>query len=293
MEVGRNQAAMTNAYQAQQTNDAKGTSSSKREDAVKEARKAVKSAGVTQSKEYGNVIGEPKLSEKAASYYEELKSKYGDMNFVLVANDSTEGAEQKAAMMPNSNKTVVLIDAEKIEKMAEDEEYRNKYEGIISNAQKELPELAKKLSGMQSVQGFGMRIDDDGKASFFVVSKKNNDAINEKMAQKRADKKEQAKKDAKKAEKKKTEEKLAKKLEERRAKSSELKEDDEDDAVSGIKRHDKSRNDTWNPDDYEVFEADSIDELIRMVEDHEYNFRSNNVMTEQESYIGGMVDFSL
>ncbi len=292
MEVGRNQAAMTNAYQAQQTKETK-TAASKRDAAVNEARKAVKSAGVSESKEYGNVIGEPKLSDKAASYYEELKSKYGDMNFVLVANDSIDGAEKKAAMMPNSNKTVVLIDAEKIEKMAEDEEYRNKYEGIISNAQKELPELAKKLSGMQSVQGFGMRIDDDGKASFFVVSKKNNDAINEKMAQKRADKKEQAKKDAKKAEKKKAEEKLAKQIEERRTKSSELEDDDESGDISGIKKHDKSQGKAWNPDDYEVFEADSIDELLRMVEDHEYNFRSDNVITEQESYIGGMVDFSL
>ena len=75
---------------------------------------------------YGNTVGDPKLSDKAAKYYEQLKKKYSDMDFVLVSNDSVDGAEQKAAKYANANRTMVLIDADKIEKMAEDEDYRKK-----------------------------------------------------------------------------------------------------------------------------------------------------------------------
>ena len=50
---------------------------------------------------YGNTVGDPKLSDKAAKYYEQLKKKYSDMDFVLVSNDSVDGAEQKAAKFAN------------------------------------------------------------------------------------------------------------------------------------------------------------------------------------------------
>ena len=284
MDVGRTTAAMTNAYQSQQAGGTKenGRTKDAKELKAQETAKALKNTGVSNSEAYGKTIGEPQLSEKAAKYYDSLKSKFGDMDFILVANDSKEGAEQKAAMM-GSGKTLVLIDAEKIERMAEDEDYRKKYEGIITMAQKELPELAKQMSGMKSIQGFGMRVDDDGKASFFAVSKKNNDAVNEKMAQKRADKKAQEKKDAKKAEKKKAEEKLKETRESKRAKEKERTE-----------RSDKESNiEDFDPDNYEVLEADSVEELLKLVQDREYNFRSDNVMTPMESLLGGNFDFSL
>ena len=288
MDVGRAADAMTNAYQSQQTgrkkeiNNPREAREKERTAALEEARTAIKSTGVTKSEAYGNTIGEPQLSEKAAKYYESLKEKFGDMDFVLVANDSVDGAEQKAAGM-NTNKTIVLIDAEKIEKMAEDESYRDKYEGIIKNAQSELDEVAKQLGSMSGIESFGIKVDDDGKASFFAISKKNNDAVNEKMAQKRADKKEAAKKDAKKAEQKAREEKLKEK---QIAKRSEGKE-----RMDKLKGKDDS--DRFNPDDYEIIEADSIEELVKKVQDHEFNFRSDNVMTEQESMVGSMFDFSL
>lgn len=281
MDVGRVAAAAANAYQAQAGNT-KNTKETKESAQVKEVKKVLKNSGVTNSEAYGKTIGEPQLSEKAAKYYDSLKSKFGDMDFVLVANDSIEGAEQKTASIANGGKTIVLIDAEKIERMAEDEDYRNKYEGIIKTAQKELPELAKQMSGLKSIDSFGMRVGDDGKVSFFAVSKKNNDAVNEKMAQKRAEKKEQAKKDAKKAEKKKAEEKLKETRETKKAKESEQ-----------AKKAKEAEEEEFDPDDYEVLEADSIEELLKLVQDREFNFRSDNVMTEQEAMIGSMFDLSL
>jgi len=282
MDVGKASAAMVNAYQAQQAgskrdiNNSRSVRAQDRASALKEAQNAIKNSGVNKTEAYGNTIGDPQLSEKAAKYYDTLKEKYPDMDFVLVANDSVDGAEQKAAGM-DTDKTVVLIDAEKIEKMAEDESYRDKIEGVISDAKSQLDEVAKQLGGMSGIDSFGIRVDDDGNASFFAIAKKNNDSINEKMAQKHADKKAAEKAEAKKAEKKALEEKLHEKR--------------GNDPLGRLKgKEDKDR---VSSDDYEIIEADSIEELMKKVEDHEFNFRSNNVMTEQESMVGSQFDFSL
>ena len=82
----------------------------------------------------GRTIGNPKLSEKAAKYYEELKRKYSNMDFILVSKEQKANAQANAASYANGNKMVVLIDEEKIERMATDENYRKQYEGIIKNA---------------------------------------------------------------------------------------------------------------------------------------------------------------
>ena len=95
-----------------------------------------------QSKQVsGKTIGEPKLSDKAARYYEQLKKKYSNYDFILVSKDQKEQAEANAAKYANKNRTVVLIDDEKIEQMANDEKVRNKYENILSGAQAQLDEL--------------------------------------------------------------------------------------------------------------------------------------------------------
>ena len=43
--------------------------------------------------------------------------------------------QQNAAAYGNANKMVVLIDEEKLERMATDESFRKKYEGIIASSQ--------------------------------------------------------------------------------------------------------------------------------------------------------------
>ena len=65
---------------------------------------------------------------------------------------------------------VVLIDEEKIEKMAEDEEFRKQYESIISSAATKLPSLQKSLaSSSAKVKTYGIQVNDGGNASFFAV----------------------------------------------------------------------------------------------------------------------------
>ena len=89
----------------------------------------------------GKTIGQPKLSEKAAKYYEQLKKKYSNMDFILVSEDQKENAKAQAGSYANASKTVVLIDEDKIERMVEDENYRKQYEGIIGNAASGLSQL--------------------------------------------------------------------------------------------------------------------------------------------------------
>lgn len=81
---------------------------------VYESGKASESKKANAAKsEYGKTVGEPKLSEEGKKYYEELKKKYGNYDFVLVSSDQKENAKANASKYANSFKTVVLIDEEK------------------------------------------------------------------------------------------------------------------------------------------------------------------------------------
>ena len=118
---------------------------------------------------YGKTIGKAQLSETGAKYYEELKKKYSNMDFVLVSKDMKDYAKQNASSFGNANKMVVLIDEEKIERMATDENFRAKYEGLISRAQSQMPQLKSIAEQQGNVKSIGMQVNDNGTASFFAV----------------------------------------------------------------------------------------------------------------------------
>jgi len=222
---------------------------------------------VTNKENYGKTVGEPKLSEKAAEYYEELKKKYGKMDFVLVSKDKKEQAKLMASGFANPNKTVVLIDEEKIEKMAEDEAFRAKYEGLIERASAGLSELKKQMDSMGAkVKGYGLTINDGGTASFFAVLKKSSDAQKERIEHKREEKKAEKKAQAKEIEKKKEKERL------KEAKTERFE-------------------DIENDPDVEILMADSVEELMKKVEAYEQDNRMNSVMTDEELMVGQHIDF--
>ena len=214
----------------------------------------------------GQTIGNPKLSEKASKYYEQLKKKYSNMNFILVSEDQKENAKANAAGYANSNNMVVLIDEDKIERMASDENYRKQYEGIIANAASGISQLASSLSATgTSVKGFGMQVNDNGTASYFAVLEKSSAAQKERIEKKAVEKKEAKKK----AEKKKNEERLEKKR--------------------------KETGDVDDTDDTETVTvtASSIEELLEKIKDQEQLFLSDTVKTPQEKNVGQNVDFSV
>ena len=252
----------------------KETANQNTENAVKNDTSAY---GVSGKKEVsgkrevsGQTIGNPKLSEKASKYYDELKKKYSNMNFILVSEDQKENAKANAAGYANSNNMVVLIDEDKIERMASDENYRKQYEGIIANAASGISQLASSLSATgTSVKGFGMQVNDNGTASYFAVLEKSSAAQKERIEKKAVEKKEAKKTAQKKAEKKKNEERLEKKR--------------------------KETGDVDDTDDTETVTvtASSIEELLEKIKDQEQLFLSDTVKTPQEKNVGQNVDFSV
>ena len=209
----------------------------------------------------GRTIGQAKLSENAKKYYEELKAKYKDMDFILVSKDMKEAAKANAGSFANPNKMVVLIDEEKVERMAADEQFRKQYESVIASAQKKMPQLQQALGTTSNVKGFGMQVNDDGSASFFAVMDKSFKSQAERLEKQRAEKKEEKKAAEKKAEKKEREEKL----EEKRLKNKKSKE--------------------------EIITADSIEELMKKINDYNYLQMSDSVKTDAEKYVGTVIDF--
>lgn len=225
----------------------------------------------------GKTIGNPKLSEKAASYYEELKKKFSDMDFILVSADQKEAAKARAASFANPNKMVVLIDEDKIERMAEDENFRKQYEGIIRNGASSLSQMAKKITASGAkVKGFGMQVK-DGRASFFAAVDKSFSTMRKRQEKRIADKKAAKKTEEKKAAKKAAEEKL----QNRRDKAGEDTEK-VDLSESG-----------WDTEDVEILSASSIEELMRKIEDYNYAGMSDRARTEQERRVGQQFDLSV
>lgn len=223
------------------------------------------------SKVSGRTIGNPELSEKAQKYYEQLKSKFSDMDFILVSSDMKEQAEANAAQYATAGRTIVLIDEEKIEKMAEDEEYREKYEAIITNARTQLSQMQSGLGG-SGVTSYGIKIDDHGNASFFAVVDKSLAAQKERIE--------------KKAEEKKAEEKEAKK-EAREQQLEEARQKKKDDAKT-----DRSQRPDYagRKEDFEIVSASSVEELLSKINDVITMSRSDYVQTDAEKQIGQRFD---
>ena len=234
------------------------------------AKEAAGVAGTSEVKQtkgkaanYGRTIGQPELSEKAAKYYEQLKKKYGNYDFILVSREEKENAKANAAQYANSFKTVVLIDEDKIEQMATDAKFRKQYEGILSGAAAQIQQLKASIqkSGAD-VKGYGMQVNDGGTLSFFAVLKKSS-----------ADQKARIEKKAeqKKTEKKAAEKKAAKKEKEERLQEKRTENDDSEETVT--------------------ITAGSIDELLSKIETYNFNTRSDSVQTASERQVGQNFDF--
>lgn len=230
---------------------------------------------VKESGNLGQTIGEPKLSEEAQKYYESLKKKFGNYDFILVSEDQKANAQANAAKYANGLKTVVLIDEAKIERMATDADYRKKYEGILSGATQQLDQLKSSMeSSGANVQGYGMTVNDGGTASFFAVLKKSSNAQKARIEKAAANKKAEKKAAARKAEKKQAEERLQKSRNERAAKADRFDTDV-----------------PYEDDETITITANSIEELMQKINDYTFNEKSNNVQTDSEKMVGQNFDF--
>lgn len=220
--------------------------------------------------DYGRTVGTPKLSDTAKKYYEQLKNKYADMDFILVSSDKMEQVKAQAGNYATGNKTVVLIDEAKIERMATDENYRKQYEGIIDNARTTLEQLKQSMeSSGANVKGFGIQVNDNGTVSFFAALKKTSAAQKARIERKAEEKKADRKAAEKKAEKKAATERLEKERTEGREQVHSFE----------------------HPEDTVTLSASSVEELLQKLRDHTFAERSNQVQTAEELRVGQHIDF--
>lgn len=223
--------------------------------------------------EYGKTVGKPELSEEGKKYYEQLKKKYGNLDFVLVSRDQKENAKANAAKYANPHKMVVLIDEDKIERMATDADYRKQYESVIANAGSNLAQMKSQLAGTgANVKGFGMEVKEDGTTSMFAVLKKSSSDQKARIEKKR----EKVHAEKKAAEKKAAKKEQEKRIERAKASKAEQVNGDEEDVED---------------EDTIVITADSMEELLSKISDFMQNEKMNTVQTPEEQMVGQHIDF--
>lgn len=237
------------------------------------AQAAAEASSAAKTKSTGKVtkpngqkeIGSPQLSEKAQKYYNQLRKKYSNMDFILVSSDKKAEVQANAAKYAGNSSLVVLIDEEKIEKMAEDESYRKKYEGIISGATAKFAQMKSNLGNNAScVKTLGMSFDKDGTASFFAVVDKSLAAQKKRIEKKAAQKAEDKKQAARKEEKRRTEEKWK----------------------ENVKNPSESS-------DTVTVTASSWEDLLKKIGDTITMARADSVQSQQERYVGQRFDSAI
>ncbi len=204
-------------------------------------------------------IGEPKLSKKAQKYYDQLKKKFSNMDFILVSADMKEEAEANAGKYGSNKSLIVLIDDEKIEKMAEDAQYREKYEKVLRGATTQFAQMKQDLgSNADNVKAFGMKVNDNGTASYFAVIDKSL-ATQKKRIEEKAEKNREDKKKAEQQERK--------------------------DKLDG-KYSDSAKDEV-------TVTASSWDELLKKINDTIGEWYGNSVRTQEESWVGQQFDYTI
>ncbi len=197
--IGSNIASQLSAYQPKKRDPEK----------VDNMKKSEASIGMQKNKQVSesHIQEGLELSEGAKKLLDELKEKYGNMDFFVSNYSSDEEAQD--IMSRGTKEYSVLIDPETLEKMAADEETKNKYMGIIEESTGKLDEIKEQLeeSG-QEVESIGINIDAEGAVKFFAKIKEQN----EKYQKQVADDKEAAKAEEEKAKKRKEREEALEKL---------------------------------------------------------------------------------
>ena len=111
------------------------------------------------------------LSSRAKKLLEELKKKYGNMDFMVADYENEE--EASAYLSRGTKEYSVLIEPELLEEMAADEESKEKYLGKLDESTDQLAKMKDKLGDKKSeVVHMGVSIGKDGKLSYFAELEK-------------------------------------------------------------------------------------------------------------------------
>ncbi len=217
-----------------------------------------------KAEETGKAGAKPvQLSARAKALLEELKKKYGNMDFFVADYSSEE--EAQSYLSRGTKQYSVLIEPDVLEEMAADEDAKNKYLGVIDGAKEQLDGIKEQLgTNGENVKNIGFTVSKDGSVSFFAELEKSSAKQRERIDETREEKRTQKKEEEKRAEKEKRENRTAE-----RAKSD-----------YGWSSADLKRT---------TVRADSIDELVRKIKEVDWD----SVEAEHEVRNGGKFDFSV
>lgn len=138
------------------------------------------------------------LSKKAQALLQELKKKYGNMEFIVADYESDE--EASAYLAHGTKEYSVLIDPESLEEMASDSKTKEKYLSLIDEATENLSDVKEQLGEEgNEVTRLGVSIGKDGTISYFAELEKSSAQQRE-----RIEKAQEKKREEKQAEKKET-----------------------------------------------------------------------------------------
>lgn len=253
-----------------------------RETQVKNSSNVEESTEVNEKKKVTGMrtYGDAKLSDTALDYYKNLTKKYSNLNFVLVASDKKQEAEMMKGSFASGNGLTVLIDTDKIERMATDEKYAKQIESVLTNASSQLNTLKTSLESDPNVKSYGMSINKDNRASFFATVDKQMKEQREKIKERREEKRAEAKAKEKADAKKEAKDKIA---EDRKAKL--------DEKYGVDKKQEDFYYDYDSEEDTVTIEASSVEELLRKIEAYEkYGTLDNKYSLNS---LGEKIDYSI
>ncbi len=253
-----------------------------KETQIKNSSNVEESTEVNEKKKVTGMrtYGDAKLSDTALDYYKNLTKKYSNLNFVLVASDKKQEAEMMKGSFASGNGLTVLIDTDKIERMATDEKYAKQIESILTNASSQLNTLKTSLESNPNVKSYGMSINKDNRASFFATVDKQMKEQREKIKERREEKRAEAKAKEKADAKKEAKDKIA---EDRKVKL--------DEKYGVDKKQEDSYYDYDSEEDTVTIEASSVEELLRKIEAYEkYGTLDNKYSLNS---LGKKIDYSI
>lgn len=211
------------------------------------------------------------LSDAAQKLLDELKEKYTNMDFMVANYSSDEEAQE--LLSRGTKEYSVLMDPETLEKMASDEEAKEKYIGILEDSTSKLDDMKEQLKDSdENVTRIGFSVGNDGQVSYFAEleksSKEQSDRIEAARDEKRAAKKEETKKAAKKA------------VEEKQQESLETKRKEHANALYGKQGESVKRT---------TVIASSTEELLEKIKNVDWD----SITEEQVKSHGGRIDFTV
>ena len=152
----------------------------------KDQEKKTKAA---EKKEETKSSKQPVLSSKAKQLLKELQKKYGNMEFTIASYDTE--AEAKSYLSGGTKEYSVLIDPDELEKMASDENVKDKYLGMLEDATSKLADMKEQLGSQKDeVTHMGVSIGKDGTMSFFADLEKLSEKQRERIEKNREEKRE-------------------------------------------------------------------------------------------------------